>query len=153
VEGGFGNKHGRDLVVVDVKGNSGWAKGRCALEVGVRGMSLFVLQIPCSRYGWPTRKKPGKPSAFQGERAKFLQEYYPIYADTSKHGKVRNIWDAVFLKYWGLFPWQLPLTQDPNPDDLTDYALRLESPEEAALKVKIVHDTEGVSRVIFLQTY
>ncbi|KAJ7200382.1 hypothetical protein GGX14DRAFT_572132 [Mycena pura] len=88
----------------------------------------------------PPRKKPGKPSDFQGQRVEFLLAFYPMYADASKRGKTRTIWKDFFVSYWSRFPWRLPLTQDPDP---TDYALPPENEEEEAAKAKIMPELEG----------
>ncbi|KAJ7718106.1 hypothetical protein B0H14DRAFT_3521809 [Mycena olivaceomarginata] len=88
------------------------------------------------------KKKPGKPSDFQGEHAKFLEEFYPTYADASKRGKTHNIWKNFFISYWQKFPWRLPLMRDPDPNDATDYALRPQNKEELDRKVKLVPEME-----------
>ncbi|KAJ7796847.1 hypothetical protein B0H14DRAFT_3494349 [Mycena olivaceomarginata] len=88
----------------------------------------------------PAKKKPGKPSDFQGERAKLLQEFYPTYADASKRGKTRLIWVSFFKKYWEMFPWRLPLTQDPDPNNPTDYALKPQNPEEEDYQHYMQHE-------------
>jgi hypothetical protein len=99
------------------------------------------------------KKKPGKPSDFQGERAIFLEEFYPIYADASKRGKTRTIWKDFFVTYWQKFPWRLPLTQDPAPDDPTDYALRPQNEVELDQKAKLVPEMETVSDAICWHTH
>jgi hypothetical protein len=92
-----------------------------------------------------SKKKPGKPSDFQGERAKFLEEFYPTYAEASKRGKTRTIWKDFFVSYWQTFPWRLPLAQDPDPSDAMDYALRPQNDEELDRKAKLVPEMETVS--------
>jgi hypothetical protein len=99
------------------------------------------------------KKKPGKPSDFQGERAKFLEEFYPTYADASKRGKTRNIWKNFFISYWQKFPWRLPLTQDPDPNNATDYALRPQNEEELDGKAKLVPEMETVSDAMSLRVH
>jgi hypothetical protein len=99
------------------------------------------------------KKKPGKASNFQGERAKFLEEFDPVYADASKHGKTRQIWNDFFVTYWQKFPWRLPLSQDPAPDDPTDYALRPQNEEELDQKAKLVPEMETVSDAVCCRTY
>ncbi|KAJ7201971.1 hypothetical protein B0H12DRAFT_1244105 [Mycena haematopus] len=89
------------------------------------------------------KKKTGKPSDFQGKRAEFLQDFYPTYADASKRNKTRGIWRDFFITYWARFPWRLPLTQDPDPDDPTDYALPPQNEDEEALKAKIMPQIES----------
>ena len=94
-----------------------------------------------------TKKKPGKPSDFQGKRAEFLLAFYATaYADASKRGKKRGIWDAFFKSYWAAFPWRLPLTQDPDPEDPVDYARAPANADEESQKNKIIAETEKVSR-------
>jgi hypothetical protein len=93
----------------------------------------------------PAKKKPSKPSDFQGERAKLLQEFYPTYTDASKHGKTRLIWVSFFKKYWEMFPWRLPLTQDPDRNNPTDYALKPQNPEEEDQKANTLREIEGAS--------
>ncbi|KAF7342708.1 hypothetical protein MSAN_02028700 [Mycena sanguinolenta] len=89
-----------------------------------------------------TKKKPGKPSDFQGKRAEFLSAFYPKYADASRRIKTRGIWDNFFLSYWAAFPWRLPLSQDPDPEDSTDYTREPATPEEENQKNKIIAETE-----------
>ncbi|KAJ7350845.1 hypothetical protein DFH08DRAFT_958464 [Mycena albidolilacea] len=76
-----------------------------------------------------------------------MEDFYPTYSDTSKHGKTREIWTKAFVRYWADFPWRLPLTQDPNPDDPTDYGLAPQTPEEEAEHKKVIITIEAVSRV------
>lgn len=92
-----------------------------------------------------TKKKPGKAGRFQGEHAKFLEEFYPTYADASERGKTRGIWKECFKGYWQRFPWRLALTQDPDPNDTTDYALMSQNAEEEAEKAWIMPETEKAS--------
>ncbi|KAK7050123.1 hypothetical protein R3P38DRAFT_3173183 [Favolaschia claudopus] len=77
------------------------------------------------------KKKTGKPSDFQGKRLEFLLAFHPTYADASLRGKTRGIWADFFAKYWSNFPWRLPLSQDPDESDPTDYAML---PQDAAEK-------------------
>jgi hypothetical protein len=44
--------------------------------------------------------------------------------------------------------WRLPLNQDPDPEDLTDYALVPQTPKEEAERKKIITVTEAVSRIV-----
>jgi hypothetical protein len=90
------------------------------------------------------KKKTGKPSDLQGKRLRFLEEFYPTYADASNRGKTRDIWDDMFARYWGTFPWRLPLKQDPDPTDPTDYAKKPQNPEEEDEKGKLITATETV---------
>ncbi|KAK7053872.1 hypothetical protein R3P38DRAFT_3305269 [Favolaschia claudopus] len=89
-----------------------------------------------------TKKKPGKPSDFQGKHLEFLLTFYPTYADASQRGKTRGIWTEFFKSYWAAFPWRLPLTQDPNANDPTDYALKPQNPDEEALQTTTISSTE-----------
>jgi hypothetical protein len=91
-------------------------------------------------------KPKGPASSFQGERAKFLQAFYPTYADASKKGKTRGIWATFFVEYWAKFPWRLPLKQDPDPDDPTDYSRKPETLEEITAHTTVIAATENVSR-------
>jgi hypothetical protein len=92
------------------------------------------------------KKKPGKPSPFQGKRGELLlNTFYPRYADASKHGKTHHIWSQIFVEYWVAFPWCLPLTKDPDANNSTDYSERPVNAEEEKLKEKIMKDTEAVS--------
>lgn len=89
-------------------------------------------------------KKRGKISDFLGKREDFLLDYYPTYAAASKKGKTREIWTGLFLKYWAAFPWRLPLNQDTNPVDLTDYGLAPQGEEETNDKGKLIAAIEQV---------
>ncbi|KAK7052715.1 hypothetical protein R3P38DRAFT_3173036 [Favolaschia claudopus] len=89
-----------------------------------------------------TKKKPGKPSDFQGKRLDLLLDFYPTYADASQRGKTRGIWTDFFKKYWAKFPWRLPLTQDPDVNDATDYALKPQNPAEEEDQKKTISGTE-----------
>jgi hypothetical protein len=93
------------------------------------------------------KKKPGKPSDFQGKRLQFLEEFYPTYTNASNRGKTRDIWDDMFAKYWGTFPWRLPLKQDPDTTDTTNYAKKPQNPQEEDEKGKLITVTETVCRV------
>jgi hypothetical protein len=93
-------------------------------------------------------KKRGKRTDWVGQRLEFMEDFYPTYSDASKRGKTREIWTKAFVRYWADFPWRLPLTQDPNPDDPTDYGLAPQTPEEEAERKKVIITIEAVSRVI-----
>jgi hypothetical protein len=99
------------------------------------------------------KKKPGKPSDFVGKRAEFLNTFYPTYEDASNRGATRPIWKKFFRSYWAEFPWRLPLTQDPDPNDPADYALDPQNTEETAEKAKVmpkiekVNDARGLERL------
>jgi hypothetical protein len=56
----------------------------------------------------------------------------------------------MFARYWGTFPWRLPLKQDPDPTDLIDYAEKPQNPEEEDDKAKLITTTETVGRVNFV---
>jgi hypothetical protein len=91
------------------------------------------------------KKKTGKPSPIQGKRAEFLGNFYSTYTDASKGGKTRPNWSEFFKSYWAAFPWRLPLTQDPDASDPTDYERDAENEEEEAQKTKTIAETEDVS--------
>src|SRR4051812_42845064 len=93
------------------------------------------------------KKKTGKPSNFQGQREELLHEWVPTYSNASKLGKTRGIWNPLFRAYWDKFPWRLPLQQDPDPNDPTDYALKPQTAEEEAQYAKLVPEVEMVSHL------
>lgn len=94
------------------------------------------------------KKKTGKPSDFQGQREELLQEWVLTYSNASKLGKTRGIWKSLFRAYWDKFPWRLPLRQDPDPNDPTDYALKPQTTEEEAEYAKLVPEIETVRRLL-----
>jgi hypothetical protein len=96
------------------------------------------------------KKKPGKPSLFQGKRGELLlNTFYPKYADASKRGKTRQIWPKIFVEYWAAFPWRLPLTKDPDPNDPTDYTpnlVRCQWEARCRISTEIRQNISGTSR-------
>jgi hypothetical protein len=94
------------------------------------------------------KKKTGKPSDFLGKRAELLQEWVPTYSNASKLGKTRQVWKPLFRAYWDKFPWRLPLKQDPDANDPTDYALTPQTAEEEAEYAKLVPEIETVSPLL-----
>jgi hypothetical protein len=72
------------------------------------------------------QKKRGQPSDFKGARLEFLTSQIPQYIEASKKksGKeaktegLAPFWTNLFKEYWKLFPWDLPLDQDPVPTAL-----------------------------------
>jgi hypothetical protein len=92
-------------------------------------------------------KKRGPRSDFQGKHADFLLKFYPKYVNASKRGKTRTIWTDCFRDYWTAFPWRLPLKQDPNPDDPTDYSRMPETLTEQTEKENTIRTIEAVSGV------
>ncbi|KAJ7734859.1 hypothetical protein B0H16DRAFT_1731617 [Mycena metata] len=59
-------------------------------------------------------KKRGSPSDFQGAQMEFLRSNLDAYAEHSKKKTlIRDFWPSLFHDYWRLFPWRLPLTEDP----------------------------------------
>ncbi|KAK6968966.1 hypothetical protein R3P38DRAFT_3337357 [Favolaschia claudopus] len=88
------------------------------------------------------KKKTGKPSDFQGKRLEFLLQFHPTYLDASQRGKTRGIWDEFFKRYWRTFPWRLPLSQDPDESDPTDYALAPQDTQEVDAQSKTISGTE-----------
>ncbi|KAJ7608100.1 hypothetical protein DFH06DRAFT_1347134 [Mycena polygramma] len=87
-----------------------------------------------------TRKKKGPAGHFVGEN--FLREHLPTYIDASRRGKTRAIWTPLFSQYWTQFPWCLPLKQDPDSTDLTDYSKAPENEAEKEQKETIISTTE-----------
>ncbi|KAJ7755033.1 hypothetical protein DFH07DRAFT_959600 [Mycena maculata] len=83
-------------------------------------------------------KKRGNTCDFHGQRAEYLTAFYPTYSDTSKRGKTREIWTKFFLGYWAKFPWRLPLNQDPDPLDTTDYSALPRDVEEEMSKERTI---------------
>ncbi|KAF7337192.1 hypothetical protein MSAN_02271400 [Mycena sanguinolenta] len=75
----------------------------------------------------------------------------PGYTDASKKNDTRNFWPGLFYDYWRLFPWRMPLTEDPPPgcepppEDAEAAFKALDcdlTPEEEALKTKIQTETK-----------
>ncbi|KAJ7802747.1 hypothetical protein B0H14DRAFT_2614043 [Mycena olivaceomarginata] len=70
------------------------------------------------------QKKRGQPSDFKEPRLDFLTSKIPVYIEASKkkYGKeaktegLAPFWTNLFKEYWKLFPWDLPLDQDPVPN-------------------------------------
>ncbi|KAJ6489835.1 hypothetical protein C8R45DRAFT_1096821 [Mycena sanguinolenta] len=98
--------------------------------------------------------KRGQPSDFKGARHEFLMYHLPGYTDASKRNDTRNFWPALFHEYWRLYPWRLPLNEEPPlsceapPEDAEAAFKVLDcdlSPEDQALKSKIQTDTKNVN--------
>lgn len=110
------------------------------------------------------KRKRGQASNFKGARFEFLTSKIPEYiaASQKKSGKeaktegLAAFWPQLFAEYWALFPWNLPLDQDPNPSaapapepqtvEEAEEALNptILSPEESERKSKIQKDIKGV---------
>jgi hypothetical protein len=95
------------------------------------------------------REKPGKRSDIQGARQEFLSDFYPTYAKASERGTTREIWDDLFKRYWKAFLWRLPLTQEPDPEDSTDYGRAPQTPEEVKEREQLMPMIEAVGGVRF----
>lgn len=90
-------------------------------------------------------KKRGKACDFQGARMDCLVSYLPKYASLSKARKTPTLWPDVFSGYWAAFSWRLPLNQEPDPGDPTDYARDPEGKEEAQKNTEVLQEVEKVS--------
>ncbi|KAJ7833719.1 hypothetical protein B0H14DRAFT_3462539 [Mycena olivaceomarginata] len=70
------------------------------------------------------RKNAGSLATSKGPRLDFLTSKIPEYIEASKkkYGKeaktegLAPFWTNLFKEYWKLFPWDLPLDQDPVPN-------------------------------------
>ncbi|KAF8142772.1 hypothetical protein K438DRAFT_1994619 [Mycena galopus ATCC 62051] len=76
------------------------------------------------------KRKGGQASDFQGKRLEFLLRVHPEHLEASTKSKTREIWPKIFKDYWALFPWRLPLKQDPDEGDTTNYSLSPQNTEE-----------------------
>ncbi|KAJ6463068.1 hypothetical protein C8R47DRAFT_1080103, partial [Mycena vitilis] len=61
------------------------------------------------------RRKRGSPSDFQGSRLEFMQSRIPEYLKASKKKTTRDFWAEFMHDYWRLYPWRVPLDQEPPP--------------------------------------
>ncbi|KAJ7841070.1 hypothetical protein B0H14DRAFT_2587087 [Mycena olivaceomarginata] len=104
---------------------------------GIEKGSALVCSLENDLKGTCQKKREEKRTDWVGQRLEFMEDFYPTYSDASKRGKMRDIWTKAFVRYWADFPWRLPLTQDPNPDDPTDYGLAPQTPEEEAERKKV----------------
>jgi len=97
----------------------------------------------------PVKKKRGKASDFQGSRAKYLESLIPKYKIASKAKKNpetwANLWVEVFSGYWKRFPWRLPLNQEPDESNPTNYGLEPQNEAEEAEKEAIMQGIHTVS--------
>ncbi|KAJ7019261.1 hypothetical protein C8F04DRAFT_1276504 [Mycena alexandri] len=85
------------------------------------------------------RKKRGTPSDFQGARMEFLKANLDAYAEHSKKKTlITEFWPQLFHSYWRLFPWRLPLTEEPAPGCAAD-----PNAAEAAFKAVDLNLTEA----------
>jgi hypothetical protein len=110
------------------------------------------------------QKKRGQPSDFAGQRLAFLTSKIPEYVAASKKKGtkfaktegLRAFWPKVFDEYWARFPWDLPLTVEPDeatlptpdanaapPETTTDDALDEDTPDSDP-KSKVIKDTKAV---------
>ncbi|KAJ7818287.1 hypothetical protein B0H14DRAFT_2601325 [Mycena olivaceomarginata] len=64
------------------------------------------------------------------------------YIEASQNSMTCAIWDKFFLRYWAVFPWRLPLGQDPDPDDPTNYAAKPVDEAEVDAKSKLIEKME-----------
>jgi hypothetical protein len=71
--------------------------------------------------------------------------YETTYLNASKTHTTHKIWDPFFKDYWAKFPWRLPLDQDPDPEDATDYARKPVGEAEETTKQRLIEETETVS--------
>ncbi|KAK7064878.1 hypothetical protein R3P38DRAFT_2757470 [Favolaschia claudopus] len=88
-------------------------------------------------------KKRGNPGDFHGARRAFLFSRLDDYCKQSAEKTTRTWWADLWKEYWALFPWEIPISQEP-PADLTGYG-KLDSvltAEEIAQKKKTVDDTQ-----------
>ena len=94
-----------------------------------------------------TKKKPGHPGAWHGQRLAFLQEHQAEFLAICKQdGDQGAFWSELFPLYWAKFPWRLPMNEEPeegaepveeDDDDLPE--------EEQELKAQVVKKTTDVS--------
>ncbi|KAJ6631805.1 hypothetical protein B0H10DRAFT_2206221 [Mycena sp. CBHHK59/15] len=85
------------------------------------------------------QKKRGSPSDFQGKRLEFMTSQLDRYiaASKAKKKKTSEFWCSFFAHYWRLFPWRLPIGEDPPdaseplPEGAAWWDLPEESPEDA----------------------
>ncbi|KAJ7206094.1 hypothetical protein GGX14DRAFT_568555 [Mycena pura] len=106
------------------------------------------------------QKKRGQPSDFAGQRLAFLTSKIAEYVVASKKKGtklaktegLRAFWPKLFDEYWARFPWDLPLTVEPDgatldanaapPETTADDALHEDTPESDP-KSKVMKDTKA----------
>ena len=97
-------------------------------------------------------RKPGKRSDFVGRRAELIDEFMQRYLGLRGQDRPYHaiFWAAFFAKYWEMFHWSIPLTEEvPLPDPEADATLRAPSPEfedEDLIRMKseIIQKTQAV---------
>ncbi|KAJ7720539.1 hypothetical protein B0H16DRAFT_1474371 [Mycena metata] len=89
-------------------------------------LSLSLRVMPADRTkSTPTPQNKKKTTReptfrFQGERVVFLHQRLELFYDAVARNDLPNFWRNVFAQYWQLFPWRLPIDQDPHCAMLTD---------------------------------
>lgn len=63
-------------------------------------------------------RKPGKRSDFVGRRAELIDEFMQRYLGLRGQDRPYHaiFWAAFFAKYWEMFHWSIPLTEEVPPD-------------------------------------
>jgi hypothetical protein len=107
-------------------------------------------------------KKRGSASDFQGSRHEFLTskilEYIAAGKKKGKEAKTEGLgvfWAELFNEYFRLYPWDLPLDQEPEPnavpvpppqtaEEVFDQMGFNDSPEESERKGKTKKDLKAV---------
>ncbi|KAK6964698.1 hypothetical protein R3P38DRAFT_3247816 [Favolaschia claudopus] len=62
-------------------------------------------------------QKRGNPGDFRGSRLEFLRSKVPEFCKHSDARTTRDFWKTLWAEYWALYPWEVPINQEP-PDDL-----------------------------------
>ncbi|KAJ7443316.1 hypothetical protein FB451DRAFT_1413802 [Mycena latifolia] len=67
---------------------------------------------------------PGKTSSrqfgLQGQRADFLSSKINEFFESLRDHRLRKFWTKLYAQYWEIFPWRLPVDEEPHCAMLID---------------------------------
>ncbi|KAJ7430403.1 hypothetical protein FB451DRAFT_1199098 [Mycena latifolia] len=66
------------------------------------------------------KKKTTHQFSFQGQRAEFLSSRLNTFFASLDKSRLRQFWPVLFDEYWKLFPWRLPVDEEPHCAMLID---------------------------------
>lgn len=90
--------------------------------------------------------KPGNPGNFKGARNAWLRAQLPDYLKLVPTHRYTAFWADVHARYWQAFPYWVPLSDDPTPEDLA--RAEEDVPEDIKeQKSKIIASTNKVRQI------
>ncbi|KAJ7715640.1 hypothetical protein B0H16DRAFT_1709752 [Mycena metata] len=78
---------------------------------------------------------------FQGERLVFLNQRLELFYDATARRDLHQFWVRLFAEYWHIFPWRLPIDEDPHCGMLTDSSTTINH-EDIDKKTAIILNTQ-----------